>query len=226
VAVTPERLTNFKRTQSELEQLLIFSVAVAGKTAKTTARAIEKFFEGCNLELARPTDFLYMWFCDSDETVLNKLKAARTGNYTRLLKFLKELVENTPTLENMTVDSLRKFHGISFKTSKMIILHSRPGERHAVIDTHVIKFLRAVLKLDGLPKSTPNSQKKYDMLEDAFLRWVDERIKYQKHICIPNGKGGLMDRCVVIERDPLTGRANYAKLDLDLWNVYSGNGRD
>lgn len=227
MAVSPERLTNFNRTQSELEQLLIFSVAVAGKTAKTTARAIERFFDGCNLELARPTDFLYVWFCESDEVVLNRLKEAHTGNYNRLLKFLKQLVENTPLLENLTVEALRRFHGISHKTAKMIVLHSKPGERHAVIDTHVLKFLRDVVGVKGLPASTPQSLKRYEMLEDTLLRWVDDRIMWNKHICIPKpGGSGLMDRCLVIERDPLTGKANYAKFDLDLWNIYSGNGRD
>ena len=225
--ISPERLTKFDRTQSELELLLIFAVAVAGKNAKTTAKAIERIFEGLDLIGNTPTHYIRNWFVAGGELLVSaKLKRARTGNYKRMTKFFRELVDSYVTLESLDVETLRKFHGISFKTAKMIVLHSKPGERHAVIDTHILKFLRDVVKVQDVPKSTPTSRKKYEMLEEAFLKWVDERIRYQKHICIPKPGGeGLMDRCVVIERDSLTGLANYAKLDLDLWKVYSGNGR-
>jgi|SRR3954471_24814897 len=227
MAVVPERLTNFNRTQSELEQLLIFSVMVAGKTATTTARALERLFEGFDLTNDTPTAWISRWFiAGGDALVRAKLERARTGNYTRLVKFFGELVKNTPTLETLNVDALRKFHGISYKTAKMIVLHSKPNERHAVIDTHVLKFLRDVIGVKGLPKASPSSFRQYELLEDVFLRWVDERIRYQKHICIPKPGGGLIDRCLILERNPLTGGPNYAKFDLELWNVYSGNGRD
>lgn len=226
MAVSPERLTNFNRNQSELEQLIIFSVAVAGKTANTTAKAIERFFDGGILDYAAPSHWLTAWLARGDEFVLDKLKAARIGNYNRLLKFFKEFVADTPTLKTLNVEALRKFHGISYKTAKMIVLHSKPAERHAVIDTHVLKFLRDVIGVKNVPKASPSSFRRYEMLEDTFLHWIDERIRYQRHVCIPKPGGGLMDRCVTIERDPLTGKANYAKFDLDLWNIYSGNGRN
>lgn len=227
MAVVPERLTNFNRTQSELEQLLIFSVAVAGKKAKQIAPKIEKLFEGFDLTVIPPTAILRMWFeCRGGNYVIEQLKRARTGNYTRLRKFLGELVSHTPTVHNMTVDSLREFHGISYKTAKMVILHSKPKERHAVLDTHALKFLRLVIGVKDAPLDTPCTSKRYQELETIFLDWVDDRIRYQRHVCLPHPKGGLMDRCVEIERDPLMGKANYAKFDLDLWTVYSGNGRD
>jgi len=41
--INPTTITNYNRTQSELEEFLMFSIMVAGKSAKQTAQKLNQF---------------------------------------------------------------------------------------------------------------------------------------------------------------------------------------
>lgn len=222
MTIEPSRLTNFNRTEHEWELLLIFSVAVAGKNAKTTAKAIDRLFDGLNVPIASPKQIVARWFAIGGyPLVIRKLQLARTGNYQRLGLFLNELVERHGDLRTISISELSAFHGISHKTAHMIILHSRPDQQLAVIDTHVLKFLRDKLRLKKLPKSSPSSHVRYVELQSKLISWIDFRARYEPHICVPRQDGGCIG-CINIKHRP-DGRPDYAAFDLDLWNVYAGN---
>lgn len=213
--VAPERLTNFNRTQNELELMVTFSVAVAGKTARIMARQIAAFFGN----EANPFDYLEMLYTTG--LLRQCLEKYRIGMYTKMTKFVESLIAAGPlNLKTISVEDLYKLHGIGYKTAKMIVLHSQPNKRMAVIDTHILKFMRDVMHIQGLPKSSPQSKNRYDILEEELLAWVDNRIKYEPHVCV--FKGDKEIGCITLKRRP-DGQPDYAAFDLDVWNLYAGN---
>jgi thermostable 8-oxoguanine DNA glycosylase len=109
---------------------------------------------------------------DNDE-LDRRLREARTGNYGKLARGLRELVDARLDLARCTPAELQRVYGIGPKTSRFWILWTRPGARYAALDVHVLRWLRS---LDyQAPASTPANPKLYDQLERAFLAEADRR---------------------------------------------------
>lgn len=161
-------ITNFNRTQAELEELLLFSVAVAGKTADTIAHQLETFLL---LERRGVTPFAKVRNMVQDGILLKNLKKAKLGKYGVLKRAYKELAFANIDLKKCEIKDLEQFTGIGPKTSRFFILHTRAHSRVAVLDTHILKWMSD--KFPGVPKSTP-SRKKYLQLEQKFLGYCDE----------------------------------------------------
>lgn len=178
--------TIYARTDYELEEFLLFSIMVAGKTAKTTQKALARFLG--EPDHRTPIGKVYSWIMDG--SLEQRLKDARTGNYTKLIKAFKELfpaiigwvwdrrgVGSTTTefihpFRTVTIEELESIHGIGPKTSRFFILHSREGERLAVLDTHILKWLAKEHPDLKIPKSTPSGTQ-YKTLEQVFLADCD-----------------------------------------------------
>ena len=153
--------------ERELQWRLIYSVIVAGKTAKFADDAMRRLFllqlshESCLQHVAK-------WITVGAGTKLvDLLKMARTGNYTKLSRCLRELVEDCPPLDTCTPQDLERIHGIGPKTSRFFILWTRPGARHAALDVHILRWLKG-LGYD-VPRQTPQSTAKYAKIEKWFL---------------------------------------------------------
>jgi len=71
-------------------------------------------------------------------------------------------------LFKVTVDELDAIYGVGPKTSRFFVLHTRPNAYLAVLDTHILKFLKArgVYKV---PRTTPQDKAVYERLERAWL---------------------------------------------------------
>lgn len=151
----------------ELQRRLIYSVIVAGKSAKFTDGAMERLLKGFRIapfdEVRRLIDCHQLG---------KRLRDARTGNYTKLERALKELVAANLDLTTCNVEDLEKIHGIGQKTSRFFLLWTRPGVRYAALDVHVLRWLRA----NGLdaPKTTPSSPAIYAFWEKKFLELCDK----------------------------------------------------
>jgi thermostable 8-oxoguanine DNA glycosylase len=96
----------------------------------------------------------------------------KLGQYKRLLIAFLGIVRFKGNLKNVTVDDLESIKGIGSKTARFFVLHSRPKVRHAVLDTHILKWMGALGI--NVPKATP-PKKKYKELEEKFLALADER---------------------------------------------------
>lgn len=222
--IVTERFTNFNRTYPELEELIMFSVAVAGKNANSTAKALDRFFHGNDVNELDLLPLAYVDSLNSQGLLRKELESSRIGNYGRLVKGWTQLYDSGMDLRTATVDELDEIHGIGSKTARMFVLHSRPNQRVAVLDTHILKFIGENLTLGlvpankRLPKVTP-SGKMYNKIEDAFLDWIDKRVdlgaltfrigaghSYQGKVRIPLKEDGTPD---------------YAGFDLNLWKFYS-----
>ena len=164
--INPTTITNYNRTQSELEEFLMFSIMVAGKSAKQTAQKLNQFLrmrEDCE----SPLEFLDNLI--QDGKLDNTMKVCKLGQYGRLASAFEGIVKLRNRLHEVSVDTLESINGIGPKTARFFVLHSRQGASHAVLDTHILKWLK--LHGENAPKSTP-SGKKYAELEQAFLNYA------------------------------------------------------
>ena len=133
--IDPSNVTNTARTPHELEEFLLFCVVVAGKNADQQARKLEQFLGG-----RKPFDHIRA--SDRDGRLAARLREVRLGKYTLLVRSLRALAASRADLGACTWEELTRFPGIGIKTAKFFILHSRPGQMHGVLDTHLLGWMR------------------------------------------------------------------------------------
>jgi hypothetical protein len=170
--VDPTAVVNFNRTDDELELWWLFSAVAAGKTAKTQARLLDKFLHG--LPPLRPhkasSPFSRIGGALADDILLERLKTSGLGQYNRLYRQFSESL--LLDLRTCTVEDLEAIYGCGPKTARMFLMMSRPDQRYAALDTHVLKFLAS--KGFDVPKATPPAGARYRQLEQEFVRLADE----------------------------------------------------
>jgi thermostable 8-oxoguanine DNA glycosylase len=163
--IVPSQITNFNRTERELQEFWLFCIMVAGKNSDQTAVKVNKMVE--EMGDKNPFEFFKM-IRDNPFFSLFLLKY-RTGQYKRIAQAIKESVNLD--LNNATLEELMNVHGVGPKTARFFILHSRADARVAVLDTHILKWLR-VRGFANIPDATP-SGKRYLELEEIFLNICD-----------------------------------------------------
>lgn len=177
--IDPQNITNFKRTDEELEEFALFSIAVAGKNATTTARSLDKFLQFLRVvhgnKLGRPVSPCEAINLTPGPTIRHWLRDFGIGCYTmkaRSMKMLSGWVCNCKiNLRSCSPAELEQIEGIGRKTSRFFLLHSMYSFSGAALDTHILKFLHDK-GVANVPTSTPSSAKQYKRLEDAFCQMI------------------------------------------------------
>jgi hypothetical protein len=195
--IDPNNVTNTARTPAELEEFLLFCVVVAGKNADQQARKLEQFLGG-----RRPFDLIRA--SDRQGRLAARLKDARLGKYTLLVRSMRALAGSRVDLGACTWEELTRFPGIGMKTAKFFILHSRPAQMHGVLDTHVLGWMREHWGETRAPRATvprhsPQDPAAYRFWETVYFGMVAARFHGQ-------GPAGI----------------DWAKFDLDLWKERRG----
>lgn len=186
--IEPTKITDFNRTTAQLESFWIFCCVVAGKNSDFASNVITKLLHKAQHNNQTPFEY----FKDLGEIgVRNALVAAKSGNYTRITRFIMESLNLD--LCNATLEQLMNIHGIGPKSSSFFLLHSRPNIELAVLDTHILKYLRDK-GVQDVPTKTPTSIKKYLSLQDAFIYLATNEFPFM----------------------------SVAQIDLLLWTKYSG----
>ena len=160
--VDPSDVTKYDRNKGELEEFLLFCIVVAGKTAKTQAKKLEKFLSLADIGNTPFDKVRRMMVLGELEENLRKVGM---GQYSKLVRSLSEIVRVEP--QTCMIEDLEAITGIGPKTARFFLLHSRKDQKIAVLDTHILKWMRDELGLN-VPKSTP-SKKKYLELEKIFI---------------------------------------------------------
>ena len=165
--IDPQKITDYDRTDSELEELLLFAAAVTGKTAVVIAKQLDNFLR---YGPADRSPFEKVKWMIKNGKLDFYLRNSSIGQYTRLNKAYREIVKLNP--RTCTVNELEDVHGIGPKTARFFLLHSRRNQRIAALDTHMMTFLRekGYTKLEN----TPSSRKKYAELEAVFITEADK----------------------------------------------------
>lgn len=110
-----------------------------------------------------------MW----SETFSAKIREYGLGKYNVLTKTLNQIIQFRGWLDLVTLDDLESVHGIGPKTARFFLLHSRPDQNLAVLDVHILRWMREQLGV-ATPKQTPTG-KKYRELEAIFLTEAAQR---------------------------------------------------
>jgi thermostable 8-oxoguanine DNA glycosylase len=164
--IDPRDVTKFDRTQTELEEYWLFCIVAAGKTAMTQARLLDTYLQNGYEHMAScQTPFDVIRWQASEDTLLDALKASRLGQYNRIKKAFEQSV--SLDLRTCTVADLEAITGVGPKTARFFILHTRPDQTMAVLDTHILKYLRD--KGYTEQKVTPPAGKKYNELEQIVI---------------------------------------------------------
>jgi len=166
------KVTNFKRTQAELEEFWLVAICVAGKNGTTQARKVHDFLDGLNGN----TPFQKIQKLDEAGKLLKRLQTVKMGQYNRIKKAFRESLHLD--LRKCTLDDLTGISGVGGKTSRFFLLHSRADCEHVVLDTHILRFLLKKCGLKKIPKSTPSSPKQYAAIEVKARKAI--RAKFPK----------------------------------------------
>ena len=166
--IDPAKVTNYDRTEAELEEFLLFCITVAGKTAKTQARLLDNFLTSLRSNYGSDitTPFQLIYNADNVGCLRSEIEKSRLGQYNRLEKSFRKTHDFIGKLKTITIDELETIPGVGPKTSRFYLLHSRPNQEMAVLDTHILHYMRD----NGLTTFTVTPDKKrYSSVEQAFL---------------------------------------------------------
>ena len=167
--ITPTSITNFNRTEAELQEFLMFSILVAGKGAEQQAIKLDAFLKHCMYkEIGKP--FALLSRLSSMGWLEIQMKKFKLGQYKRIGNAFRGILQFKGKLKKVTIEELESIPGIGSKTARFFILHSRPNQRVAVLDTHILKYLRDMGH--NVPKATP-AKNKYKAIEDTFISIAD-----------------------------------------------------
>lgn len=163
--IDPRYVTKYDRTEAELEEFWLFCLVVAGKTATTQARLLDGFLKNLG---GTGTPFDKLQFEVDHGDLLDQLKMSRLGQFNRLKKAMEEsLTKLSGKLSTCTVTDLEAISGVGSKTARFFLLHTREKQNIAVLDTHVLRYLRD----NGLTTQvgTPPAGPKYAAIEKIFI---------------------------------------------------------
>ena len=205
--IDPTNITDFSRDTNQLEAFWLFCMFVAGKNSDYASRCLSKLIHASN-QLAHKRDDddnfvlvplgsieekgIFNYFKSIGEYgIHNALVANRVGQYTRLTKGVMQSLDLN--LKTCTLEDLLKIHGVGNKTARFFLLHTREGCDYAVLDTHILAWLRTH-GVEEAPKTTTTDSKVYRTLEKKF--------RYMSRLSYPH----LTD----------------AEIDLLVWSIQSG----
>ena len=179
--IDPYNITNFNRTEGELQLFLLFCIVVAGKTAYIQADKLDQFLRSINKRLMMPEVVLPFQSIKSAKDhgiLLEEIQKAKLGQYKKIFAAFNFISENKYILDKTTPEKLELIPGVGMKTSRFFLLHSDVNYKNyiAILDTHILKFIRENID-NKAPKSTPTIKVKYKYWEDVFLYWCEQNNK-------------------------------------------------
>lgn len=167
--IDPRNVTNFNRTHEELEEFLLFSIVVAGKNAFQQATKLDAFISPLRKDFGF-SPFHCIRHMDRKENLIACLKSVKMGQYERISTAFRGVAhlmnEHRYSLHNFPIEILECIKGIGMKTARFFVMHSRPGQQVACLDTHILQWLAE--KGHDVPNQTPRGEK-YLALEKVFL---------------------------------------------------------
>ena len=197
--IDPKQVIQFDRSDAELEEFFLFCYAVAGKNADQTAIKVDRLCTMLN-NLVMPIpplqNLILLKNKEHDYTIDKFLRTCKLGKYkswSRMLLFLRNMdIQNF--LRKAQLHHFEEIFGVGPKTARFFLMSTRPDQRYAVLDTHILKWLSNGYR--KVPKTTPRG--------NNYLEW--ERIAITRMEAIKGPNETLAD------------------VDLHLWKTYSGRG--
>jgi len=162
--IDPKNIINYDRSDRELEIFWLFCIMVAGKNADQTAAKLDA------LTRDAPQDASIIRWLATGGSLDAKLREHRIGQYARISQAIYDSVDLD--LRNDSVGQLMVF-GVGPKTARFFVLYTRRGAKVAVLDTHILRWMRERFGLAATPKATPQA-KVYAHHEAVALKLIDQ----------------------------------------------------
>ncbi len=159
--IDSKNITNYNASRGELQSMIIFWVLAAGKTAKTAEKILANLIPKRDLPFSQLEKY-------SQKKLSEKLKSLGCGCYNAKSRTIYELIHSKLNLSTCEISDLEKIYGIGRKTSRGFVLHSRKNAQCAVLDVHLLRYLK-YNNIHNVPTTTPSSKTEYLRLEKSFL---------------------------------------------------------
>lgn len=163
-----------RMNQAQKEWFILFSIAVAGKSAKQTEKKLNDF-----LGSIVPDGWAFSGpFAKVESLILQgklweTLHEFKFGQYKRIHAAFQQV---TKLKAPYTVEGLMEIDGIGPKTARFVHLYTNPKADCVPLDTHVLKYLRAK-GYESVPTSTPQAGALYGRLEACFKKEATDQGK-------------------------------------------------
>jgi len=173
--INPAEVTNYNRTQSELQEFLLFCINVAGKKSSIEAPKLEVFLQRAKDITAKHRKSELMKDASPFDSIRALIKMgklneimhwAKLSPYAQRYNSYVEVVK-IRDLQTVTLNRLLKVPGIGLKTARFFLSHSREDFDEPMLDTHILRFLRDQGYVDA-PKSTPSNENTYHYFANIF----------------------------------------------------------
>lgn len=166
--IDPKQVTQYDRSQAELEAFWLFCILVAGKNSDTTSRTLERLLS--NRIFPNMSPFEYIRSLGSTG-LYNLLVANRVGQYHRIHEAIWSSLDLD--LYTCTKDDLMEIHGVGPKTARFFLLHTREFCDEIVLDTHILRWMRERCGIENAPANTPQDETKYEELASLCKRLMN-----------------------------------------------------
>lgn len=174
-AVDPANIPE-KMARDQLEWWILFTMAVAGKTAKGTEKKMRALMD-LHPEGSPFGRILYMM----DHARLGRnLRKVKLGKYRLLNRGFRAAMALDLDLLERAIPShalalLTAVPGLGPKGSRMVLMYAYPhhANQWVVLDTHILRWLREH-GVDA-PKATPPEGRTYMRLERVFKQMAEQR---------------------------------------------------
>jgi hypothetical protein len=203
--IIPNKITDYKRNEWDIQEFFVFAVAVQGKNSEQTARKVqalsehirEMFVENPFYEKVKPeTGILHYLLGEQDEgnagvELLKEFKFGKYHQWEKLIEYFKglkwctldllsksEMVTIGEWLRLAPIELLERIPSVGKKTSRFFKLHTDSNAWCVPLDTHILKFLKDKHCHDPerIPKQTPSSKYEYQSLETFALKYMNNYI--------------------------------------------------
>ena len=176
--INPAKVTNYNRTQSELQEFLLFCINVAGKKSAVEAPKSEVFLErvqnitGHNAPFDGMNRLKHMrrtWHgnrLDGDNRLMEIMHWAAISPYKQRYNSYCDVLK-LGDLRAVSLTRLLQVRGVGLKTARFFLSHSREDFDEPMLDTHILRFLRDQGYRDA-PKSTPQNVGIYNYYANVF----------------------------------------------------------
>ena len=164
--INPAEVTNYNRTQDELQEFILFCINVAGKKSSIEAPKLEVFIERAK-DITKETS---PFNCIKKLIKLGRLNEIM--HWAKLSPYAQRYnsyvaVSKIKDLQSVSLSRLLEVTGIGLKTARFFLSHSREDFDEPMLDTHILRYLRDQGYTDA-PKSTPSNENTYFYFANIF----------------------------------------------------------
>ena len=172
--IDPLQITKFDLTDEELEERVLFWIFAIQNNSDIAARGLHAFLDNIGGLTGSPFEAIRNAYSGPEE-IAPVLKDVGIGKFTQKSQFIWSAAVSGVDLRQDDVGRLRAcIKGFGPKTARCFIMHSRPAQHFAGLDTHIMKWLK-MLGYKKVPAQTPQNPKVYEFWQRVFLAEAKNR---------------------------------------------------